>query len=94
MPGFSAVPEARLTPAVEAANSWVETRISARPVWEEKPPAALVRAVVLMANRYLSRENSPDGFVGMQETGAPAYIGRVERDAEALIAPFRPVVFG
>ena len=89
-PGFASIPDARLEPVLDAANAWVEKRVQhALPA-----PADLVKAVELLTNRLLSRENSPDGFVGMQETGGPVYIGRVDRDVESLIAPYRPVVFG
>ena len=93
LPAFKGVPRDRLENALVAANDWVQSRVRPRPADEEKAPGGLRRAVELMTNRYLARESSPDGFVGMQETGSPAYIGRVERDAEALIAPYRPVVF-
>ena len=90
-PGFASIPEARLEPVLDAANIWVEKRVR---YTGAKAPADLVKAVELLTNRLLSRENSPDGFVGMQETGGPVYIGRVDRDVESLIAPYRPVVFG
>lgn len=89
-PGFASIADARLEPALDAANGWVEARVS----YEAPAPADLVKAVELLTNRLLSRENSPDGFVGMQETGGPVYIGRVDRDVESLIAPWKPVVFG
>ena len=46
----------------------------------------------MLTDRLLARESSPDGFVGMQESG-PVYIGRVDRDIESLIAPHRRAVF-
>ena len=94
MDQFKAIAEPRLATALAAANGWVEARIRPRPSTELEPPADLVQAVALLTNRYLSRDNSPDGFVGMQETGGPVYIGKVDRDVESLIAPYRPVVFG
>ena len=54
--------------------------------------ADLVQAVAMLTDRLLARESSPDGFVGMQESG-PVYIGRVDRDIESLIAPHRRAVF-
>lgn len=59
----------------------------------EQIPADLVEAVRLLVARYLARENSPEGFVGMSEFG-PARIATVDRDVQSLIAPWRPVVFG
>ena len=92
LPAFRGVAESRLGDVLDAANAWVEARIR-RPIGYPAP-ADLVQAVALLTNRYLSRDNSPDGFVGMQETGGPVYIGKVDRDVESLIAPYRPVVFG
>ena len=93
MDQFKAIAEPRLATALAAANGWVEARIRPRPTTEIEAPADLVQAVALLTNRYLAREQSADGFVGMAETGAPAYIGRVDPDVQSLIGPYRRVVF-
>jgi len=89
LPVFLGVQAERLAPALDAANAWVGARCRVpSPV-----PGDLVKAVELLTNRYLARENSADGFVGMQETGGPVYIGKVDRDVESLIASYRRMVF-
>ncbi len=89
MPRFSKIAVARLRTSLDAANAWVGARCS----WStDDPPADLVQAVAMLTDRLLARESSPDGFVGMQESG-PVYIGRVDRDIESLIAPHRRAVF-
>lgn len=88
--------------AWEAATAYVWNRIVPWyvPDSEGNPPAPvppapadLVQAVLLLTARYLARKNSPDGFLGMGEFG-PARVPAVDRDVEALIGPYRPVVFG
>jgi len=56
-------------------------------------PGDIVGAVRLLVARYLARRNSPDGTLGMSEFGA-GRIATVDRDIQAMIAPYRPVVFG
>lgn len=58
------------------------------------PPGALVEAVHLLIARLLARRNSPDGVVGVGDEFGPVRITHVDRDVMALIAPYRPVVFG
>ena len=89
-PTFARIADERLQPALDAANAWVKARCRV----PDPAPGDLVKAVELLTARYLARENSPDGFVGMQETGGPVYIGRADRDVESLVAPYRRVVFG
>lgn len=79
-----------LTEALGAAEGWVTARVRVLP---DPVPGDLAMAVFLMTARYLARRNSPDGMVGMGEFG-PARIGALERDAEALLGPYRRVVFG
>lgn len=85
-----------------AATAYVWNRIVPwyEPDSEGNPPAPvppapgdLVQAVLLLTARYLARRNSPDGFLGMSEFGV-ARVPTVDRDVEALIGPYRPVVFG
>lgn len=91
-----------LKPLWEAAEAYVWDRISPwyEPDSEGNPPdpvppapATLGQAVRLLTARYYARRNSPDGFLGMGEFG-PARVSTVDRDVEALIGPYRPVVFG
>lgn len=74
----------------DAAEAYIGGRCR---IPEGTPPPELVAAVRLLVARYLARENSPDGFVGMSEFG-PARISTIDRDVQSLIAPYRPVVFG
>lgn len=89
LPVFANVQESRLGPALDAANAWVAARCRITADASDD----LILAVQLLTARYLARESSPDGFVGLQETGGPVYIGRVDRDVESLIAPYRRAVF-
>lgn len=91
---FVTVDPSRLETAWIAAESWVTARVRyPAPLGiPSEIPDALKQAVLLMTARYLGRENSPDGFIGMGDT--VAYLPKIDRDVESLIAPWRPVVFG
>lgn len=88
---FPAEPPAEVDVAHNAAESYVaeRCRIPVGPV----VPGDLVQAVRLLTARYLARRNSPDGTLGMSEFGV-GRIATVDRDVEALIGPYRRVVFG
>lgn len=78
-----------------AAEGYVRGRVS----WDAEPPAIvpapLQQAVKLMTARLLQRSKSPDGVVGMDADGLGAVrVPRTDVDVIALIAPYRPVVFG
>lgn len=73
---------------------WTRYRVLSDGTTQELPaPPALVEAVRILTHRYLERRNSPVGIVGMDEVGA-VRLPSVDRDVEALIAPWRQVVFG
>lgn len=74
----------------DAAEAYIIRRCR---VPEGPAPADLVEACRLLVARYLARESSPDGTLGMSEFGA-GRIATIDRDIEGLIAPYRPVVFG
>lgn len=81
--------------AWEAAEGYVASR-ARWPGMDDgaEPPAPLVLAVKLLTARYLQRVNSPEGVVGMDAEGLGAVrVPRVDVDVEALIDPWRRVVF-
>ena len=80
---------------VDVVHKGAEAYIANRCVVPVGPvvPGDLVEAVRLLTARYLARRNSPDGTLGMSEFGV-GRIATVDRDVEALIAPYRRVVFG
>lgn len=95
--GAVKVPVAEAQPAYEAAEAYVAKRCrwAVPGAGESWPPAPadLVQAVKLQTARMLVRRNSPDGLVGMGDLG----VGRVpisDRDVDALMRPYRRVVFG
>lgn len=88
---FAGVADAALRMALDAANDWVTVRVRPLPALE-LPPAALAQAAALMTARYLARANSVEGLVSMGDQ--TAYLPKSDRDAESLIAPYRPMVFG
>lgn len=90
-PQFAQVEPARLQPAWESAEAWVSKRVRPYTVGDVVP-ADVQEAVALMTARYLARESSPDGTLGMGDT--IAYLPKLDRDVESLIGPYRPVVFG
>lgn len=78
----------------DAAEAYIWNRcIIPEPLPGSEVPGDLVGAVRLLVARYLARRNSPDGTLGMSEFGA-GRIATVDRDIEAMLAPYRPVVFG
>jgi hypothetical protein len=85
--------------AYEAAEAYVGKRcrwaVSEPAVGETWPPAPddLVQAVKLQTARMLQRRQSPDGLVGMGDLGI-ARVPISDRDVDALMRPYRPVVFG
>lgn len=51
-------------------------------------------AVKLLTARLLARHNSPDGLAAGGSDLGPVRVTSVDRDVMALIAPYKPVVFG
>lgn len=88
---FPNEPLSELTPRREAAEAYVRSRC--RIDADTSPPGDIVEAIRLLINRYLARRNTADGTYGMSEFGV-GRIATVDRDIQALIAPYRPVVFG
>lgn len=97
--GENKISEELARPAYDAAEAYVGKRCRwavPTPVNEADwppAPADLVQAVKLQTARMLQRRNSPDGLVGMGDLG----VGRVpvsDRDVDALMRPYRRVVFG
>ena len=86
---FSQEDQAEVSIGHQAAESYIAERCRV-PV---PPPGDLVQAVRLLTARYLARRNSADGTLGMSEFGV-GRIATVDRDVEALIGPYRRVVFG
>lgn len=90
-------PEADLTVAVAAAEDYIRSRCRWPAVLSDgtraTPPAALVEAVRILTGRYLARRNTPTGVVGMDDMGAVRLPGS-DADVEALIGPWKPVIFG
>lgn len=94
---FPTAPAEDLAVAHDAAESFIASRCRWPLVASDgsvlDAPDALKQAVKLLVGRYLARRNSPDGIVGMDDLGA-VRVGATDRDVEALIAPWKPVVFG
>lgn len=88
-------------PEVKDAYEAAEAFVAARCRWAAPsdsgtvaaPPADLVKAVELLTRRYISRNSSPDGLVQMGDLG-PGRIPASDRDVDALMRPYRRVVFG
>ncbi len=87
---FPHEPLSELAPRRDAAEAYIRSRCRFDAL---EVPGAIVEAVRLLINRHLARRNSPDGTLGMSEFGV-GRIATVDRDIEALLAPYRPVVFG
>lgn len=78
--------------AWRGADGWVSKRV--RPLAEgEDAPTELVQAVCLLTAHLLDRRNSPSGVLGLGDLGTVRVPGG-DQDVKALIAPYRPVVFG
>lgn len=80
--------------AIDQALSAVEEAIVARcpTLATANCPNDVVYATLLWTNRLLSRRNSPDGIVGVQDLGV-ATISRVDGDVRQLLSPWtEPVI--
>lgn len=87
---FPHEPPAEVHALRNMAVSYIEHRCR---VPDGEYPADLQQAVRLLIARHLARRNSPDGTLGMSEFGV-GRIATVDRDIEAMLAPYRRVVFG
>lgn len=91
----------RFADAYQAAERWVAHRCTWKTVEQEDEDGNpievpvdvedLVQAIVLLTGRYLARQNSPDGLVGMGDLGVMR-VSAVDRDVQSLIAPYRKIV--
>ena len=96
--GLDKVAEVEARSAYDAAEAYVGKRCRwAVPVDGETAataaPADLVQAVKLQTARMLQRRQSPDGLIGMGDLGV-ARVPVADRDVDALMRPYRRVVFG
>ena len=82
--------ETERTGLVRMAIAYIDSRCT---VPDGEYPADLQQAVRLLVARHIARRNSPDGTLGMSEFGV-GRIATVDRDIEAMLAPYRRVVFG
>jgi hypothetical protein len=81
-----------ITEAVAASSEAIESRASAAfAVDDAGTPLPVPRAVheagLLLANRLLSRRNSPDGIVGVSDMGT-ARIASYDADISGLLGPW------
>lgn len=90
--------DAAIDAAVAAAAEAVELRapvafatdVNGAPIYDPPPPG-VQQAGLLLANRLMSRRNSPDGVVGVPELGT-ARIASYDADISALLGPWTEMV--
>lgn len=77
-----------------ALNAVLEATVARCPVLLAIPcPSDVLYACLLWTNRLLSRRNSPDGIVGVNELGI-ATISRNDKDIIQLLSPYTAMVLG
>jgi hypothetical protein len=88
--------DAAITEAVDASAEAIELRAPAAFALDENGdalpvPSSVHEAGLLLANRLLSRRNSPDGVVGVSDMGT-ARIVSYDADISALVGPWMATV--
>ena len=94
--GADTTDDVAIAEAVEASSEAVQIRAPKAFVLDDTdqpvpPPQAAHEAGLLLANRLMSRRNSPDGVVGVSDMGT-ATILSYDADITALLSPWTEMV--
>ena len=94
--GTDTTDDAAIAEAVDASSEAVQIRAPKGFVLDDDqapvpPPGPVHEAGLLLANRLMSRRNSPDGVVGVSDMGT-ATILSYDADITALLSPWTEMV--